>query len=376
MSICEYQICTYCVMDTTDPEIIFDDNGVCNHCKDAEQKLKNGWFPNEHGKELLETKSHEIREYGRNKEYDCIIGVSGGVDSSYLLHLAKVEMKLNPLVVHVDAGWNSEIAVRNIESLVKKLDLDLVTFVVDWDEMRDVQVAFLKSSLANQDVPQDHVFFAKLYEFAIRKRIKYVITGSNLSSESILPASWGYEAMDSIQLNYIHKKYGELKLKNYPTISYWKYKIYYPYIKKMEIITPLNWIDYDKNKAIDFLIDNYGWRYYGGKHHESKWTKFFQAYFLPQKFGFDKRRAHLSSLIVAGQMARVDALTELQAPLYDLTELQQDKTYIAKKLGITLQAFESLIRLKNRDFSEYPNYQRRNDFFVKLKKKLKAWVGD
>jgi len=357
-------------MDSTDPDIEFDSNGICNHCQSARVKLERGWFPNEKGRQLMTEASERIRTYGRDREYDCIIGVSGGVDSSYLLHVAAVEMKLRPLVVHVDAGWNSEIAVRNIEHLVGKLGLDLFTHVVDWEEMQDLQIAFLRSSLANQDAPQDHSFFAKLYAIAIEKRIKYVVTGSNLTSESILPQSWGYDAMDSILIRSVARRFGKVKLKSYPLMPYWKYKIYYPYVKKMSVVEPLNWIDYDKNKAIEYLQEHYGWRYYGGKHHESKWTKFFQAYYLPEKFGFDKRKAHLSSLIVAGQLTRNEALATLQEPLYDVSELAADKAYIIKKLAIGPGEFERLLNQEGQTYDAYANHRWLDSLFGGLKRML------
>lgn len=362
-----YQMCTRCVMDTTDPEITFNEKGVCNHCREAEMKLSKAWFPNDEGAKKLKAISDEIKANKGNKEYDSIIGVSGGVDSSYLLHVAKMDMGLNPLVVHVDAGWNSEIAVSNIEKMVKKLGLDLFTYVVDWDEMKDLQLAYLQSSLANQDVPQDHSFFAKIYEFADENNIKYAITGSNLTSESILPNSWGYDASDSIQIKAIHKRFGTIPLKTYPMMSFFSYKIYWPYFKKMERVAPLNFMDYDKNKAIQFLQEHYDWVYYGGKHHESKWTKFFQSHYLPFKFGYDKRKAHLSSLIVSGQMTREAALKELEQPLYDEQELEEDKRFIAKKLGLDIRGFNALLNLPNKDYTEYPNQESRLEAFRRLK---------
>ena len=358
-------------MDTSDPEIVFDAHGVCNHCRDAEIKLKNGWFPNEEGLRKLEIVSSTIREFGAGKEYDCIIGISGGVDSSYLLHVAKNMMRLRPLVVHVDAGWNSEIAVQNIESLVKAFDLDLFTYVVDWEEMRDLQLAYLKASVANQDVPQDHAFFAKLYEFAVNNGIKYVVTGSNLSSESILPSSWGYDATDCKQLMAIHKKFGRIPLKSYPRMSLFNYRIYWPKVKKMVRVDPLNFIDYDKNKAIEFLQKTYDWRYYGGKHHESKWTKFFQSYYLPVKFGFDKRKAHLSSLIIAGQITREEALQEIEKPQYETVALREDKEYISRKLGISIDEFERIISLANKTYKDYPNEEKVLNLLRLVKRSLK-----
>jgi N-acetyl sugar amidotransferase len=361
--IMELRVCTYCVMDTSDPEIRFDSNGRCNHCTDAEGKLQNGWFRGEEGKQRLEQISIDIQDFGKGKEFDCIIGISGGVDSCYLVYVAVEIMKLRPLVVHVDAGWNTEAAVANIEKIVRKYNLELHTYVVNWHEMQDLQLAYLKSSLANQDVPQDHAFFAKLYEFAVKNKIKYVLTGSNLSSESILPRSWGYDANDSIQLKAIHNMFGKNKLKTYPLMSFFKNKIYWPYIKKMKVIKPLNFIDYDKNKAIDFLQDKFGWKY-----HESKWTKFFQAYYLVEKFGFDKRKAHLSSLIVSKQISREEALVEISKPLYRTEDLEEDKQYIAQKLGLSCVEFESLLHLENRIYKDYPNQEYRLETFRKLKK--------
>lgn len=351
----EVMVCSRCVMDSTDPDISFDSEGVCNHCHEAKVKLDEGWFPNIKGREQLENISSEIRRYGQGKEYDCIIGVSGGVDSSYLLHVAKYEMKLRPLVVHVDAGWNSEIAVKNIEQLVKALELDLFTYVVNWEEMQDLQLSFLKASVANQDIPQDHSFFAKLHDYAAKNDIKYIINGSNLTSESILPQSWGYDASDLKHILGIHRKFGKKRLKTYPKMSFFMHRIYWPYIKKMKVVRPLNLIDFDKNKAIKFLEENYGWRYYGGKHHESKWTKFFQAHYLPEKFGFDKRKAHLSSMITSKQITREEALEELSQPLYKESELVQDKRYIARKLGISDEEFNALLVLPNKDYNDYPN---------------------
>jgi N-acetyl sugar amidotransferase len=353
MSDTGHKVCARCVMDTTAPEIQFDERGVCSFCRRAEQMLSRGWFPNEEGARRLDAMAREIREYGKNRQYDCIIGVSGGIDSSYLLHVAKAMMGLKPLVVHVDAGWNSEIAVKNIETMISRLGLDLYTYVVDWEEMRDLQLAFLKASVANQDIPQDHAYFAKLYELASKKGIKYVLTGSNLTSESILPASWGYKASDSVHLKSIHREFGERRLRTFPTMSYFDQKIYWPRIRGMKRLKPLNLIDYDKEKAKDFLIETYGWRYYGGKHFESKWTKFFQAYYLPKKFEFDKRKAHLSSLIIAGQTTRQKALEELSRPIYSERELADDTAFIAQKLGLSPAEFRAILDRPPKTYKDY-----------------------
>lgn len=350
----EYQRCVKCVMDTTDTFIQFDQSGVCNHCKYFENNVKPAWFDNAEGKQLLDERILEIKEYGKNKEYDCIIGLSGGVDSSYVA-VKVAEYGLRPLVVHVDAGWNSELAVKNIEQIVSGLGFDLVTHVIDWEEMQDLQLAFLRSNVANQDVPQDHVFFAALYNYAMKSDIRYVISGGNYATESILPQLWGYNAMDVRHVKSIHKRFGSKKLKTFPCISFFNYYFYYPHIKKMQIITPLNYMSYHKDDAIKFLEDNYGWRYYGGKHHESRWTRFFQSYYLPVKFGYDKRKAHLTSLILANHISRDDAIEELNKPFYDESSISDDIAYVSKKLGISTVELESLISEPPRYYKEFPN---------------------
>ena len=351
-----YRMCSRCCMDTSDPEITFDAEGVCNHCHYFENNVKQYWFPDERGKPLLEKMIAEVREYGKGKRYDSIIGLSGGVDSSYLA-VKVAEWGLRPLAVHVDAGWNSELAVKNIEQIIAKAGLDLVTHVVDWDDMRELQLSFLRSNVANQDTPQDHAFFAALYNYAMKENIRYVINGSNYATESILPSSWGYDSMDADQLRAIHKQFGTAKLKHYPVVSFFDYFIYYPKIKGMTILKPLNYIYYSKQEAIDYLEKNYGWRYYGGKHYESRWTRFFQAHYLPTKFGYDKRKAHLASLVVTGEMTRDAALAELEKPLYSDNELAEDKAFIAKKLGISVADLEEFIKAPPRHWSEFPNHQ-------------------
>lgn len=352
-----YQVCTRCVMDTTDPEIEFDDMGVCNHCHYFDTTVTAQWPTPEEGRFHLEEMIGKIKAFGKNKKYDCIIGLSGGVDSSYLA--VKVsEWGLRPLVVHVDAGWNSELAVMNIQQICNRLGFDLITHVVDWEEMQDVQLAFLRSGLANQDAPQDHAFFVSLYKYAVKSGIKYVLSGSNYATESILPSSWGYDAMDAIHLKGIHKLFGRRRRGAFPVIGFFDYFFRYPYILRMQVLKPLNYISYSKDAAIKTLENEYGWRYYGGKHYESRWTRFFQGYYLPYKFGYDKRKAHLSSLVLSGQISRPMALEALNTPLYDNINLHDDKSFIAKKLGISLQELDELVMKPNRHYSEFPNYQR------------------
>jgi N-acetyl sugar amidotransferase len=352
------KVCTKCVMDTTDPNIVFDDNGICNHCLEFEYKSKLNWFPNKEGSKRLKRIIDEIKLAGRGRDYDCIIGLSGGVDSSYLA-LKVSKWGLNPLVVHVDAGWNSELAVANIEKIVRHCNYDLHTHVVDWEDMRDLHLAYLKAGISNQDVPQDHIFFSSLYHFATDNNIRYIISGGNLATEGIFPTSWHGSAMDAINLKAIHKLYGERRLENYKTISFFDYYIWYPIIKRMRTVRPLNYMPYDKNDALEELQLEVGYKPYPRKHGESLFTKLFQNYYLPQKFGMDKRLPHLSSLIVSGQMTRDHALSELEKPLYDPAELEIDIVFFCKKLRISRKEFDEFLNLPAHHYSDFSNWDRR-----------------
>lgn len=353
-----YQMCSRCLMDTTDPEINFDVYGVCNHCRDFDLVIKSQWPSPEQGEVLLAEMIATLKIHGKGKNYDCIIGLSGGVDSSYCA-MKVAEWGLRPLVVHVDAGWNSELAVMNIEQICKRLGFDLVTHVIDWEEMRDMQLAFLRSNLANQDAPQDHAFFAALYGYAEKAGIRHVINGSNFATESILPRAWGYDAMDATLLKGVHGRFGTSPRGNFPVISFFELYVKYPHLLRMDVLKPLNFLTYRKQDAIETLERDLGWRYYGGKHFESRWSRFFQAYYLPYKFGYDKRKAHLSSLVLDGQMIRSEALEALKQPLYDERLLAEDKVFIAKKLKISGDEFEDLINQSVRHYSEYPNHQKK-----------------
>ena len=364
-----YKICTNCVMDTSDPEITFDSEGVCNHCNNFEKITKKKWYPNEEGQQRWASIVKKIKNEGRNQDYDCIIGLSGGVDSSYLAIKVK-EMGLRPLVVHVDAGWNSELAVANIETVVKYCGFDLHTYVVNWEEMRDLQLAYLNSGIANQDVPQDHAYFSSLYHFSVKNGINYVISGGNLATESIFPTSWHWSAMDADNLHAIHNKFGTKKLRNYKTIGFYELYLYYPFIKKMKTIRPLNFMPYIKSEALEELKEKVGYKEYARKHGESLFTKFFQNYWLPMKFGYDKRKPHLSSLIVSGQMTREEALIEVGRPLYDEKELKDDKEYIAKKLGVSDAEFEKILQVRSHDYSDFSNMEKK----YKRMKKVQSFV--
>lgn len=370
----EYQICTRCVMDTSDPDITFDANGVCNHCIEFEQVTSKHWFPNEEGAKKLSAQIERIKADGKGRDYDCIIGLSGGVDSSYLA-LKAHEWGLRPLVMHVDAGWNSELAVSNIEKIVSYCGYELHTHVVDWAEMRDLHLAFLRAAIPNQDVPQDHAFFANIYRFATKNDIKWILTGGNLATEGIFPKNWHGSAMDAINLRAIHRKFGSRSLKQYKTISFLQYYLYFPFIKGMRTYRPLNFMPYDKELAICELESKIGWRSYGRKHGESIFTKFFQNHYLPMKFGFDKRRPHLSSLIVSGQMSREQAMSALSEPLYAPEELERDKAYVASKLGLTLGDFEQLLDSQTSTHLDYPNWEIRQRFARKLARAVARIFG-
>lgn len=361
-------------MDTSDPMITFDINGVCNHCTEFKEVTSKHWFPNEEGAKRLAVMIDRIKTEGKGKEYDCIIGLSGGVDSSYLA-LKAHEWGLRPLVMHVDAGWNSELAVSNIEKIVKYCGFELHTHVVDWAEMRDLHLSYLRAGIPNQDVPQDHAFFANLYRFATKNHIKWILTGGNLATEGIFPKSWHGSAMDAINLHAIHRKYGSRKLKQYKTISFFQYYFYFPFIKGMRTFRPLNYMPFDKQKAIAELEAKIGWRSYGRKHGESIFTKYFQNHYLPEKFGYDKRRPHLSSLIVSEQMTREQALEALTQPLYAADELARDTAYVASKLGLSVEDFEELLRAKPSSHLDFDNWEARQKFVRKISNTIASITG-
>lgn len=352
----KYQVCSRCVMDTSDSLITFDEKGECNHCKRFDEEILPYWKT--FSKDWLDRKISAIKEECKNNPYDVIIGLSGGLDSSYLLHYMKTHYDLRILAVHIDAGWNTEIANANIQKLVKKLGIKLHTIVIDWEEMRDLQVAFLKSGVANADVPQDMAFFAGTYQYATKNQVKYVMQGHNFATESILPQSWEHNAMDSWQLRDIHAKFGKIPLVKFPVVSFFDYNILYPHILKMKVLRPLNNIPYSKEIALKALCKEYDWESYGDKHCESVWTKFHQRYFLPTKFGYDKRRPHYSSLILSGEMTRELALEKLTMPPYNQESLKEDLEYICQKLNLTQNDWEEIMKIPNKSYKEYKNNEQ------------------
>lgn len=347
-------ICSNCVMDTTDSAIVFDENGVCDHCRGFHRDIEPNWHTDERGRAELERIADRIRRDSKGRDFDCIIGMSGGIDSSYLVYAAKEIMGLRPLVFHVDAGWNSQIAVNNIEKLVDGLELDLYTEVIDWQEMKDLQLAFFKSGVPHIDTPQDHAFFATMYKFAEQHKIRNILTGANYSTECIRnPIEWMYYQSDSIQLRDIHRKFGTRKLRNFPTTSILKHKVYLPYVKRIKVVRPLNYMPYIKDEAVKLLSRKFGWQPYPQKHFESRFTKFYESYWLPEKFGYDTRKVQYSSLIVTGQMTRDEALEKLRHPAYDPETINQDFEYIATKLGISVEDLRGYFNAPNKTYQDY-----------------------
>jgi len=349
-----YQICTNCVMDTSDVKIRFDAAGVCDHCNTFQRDILPHWHTDERGRRSLEEKVDEIKRAGAGKDFDCIIGMSGGIDSSYLTYLAKVELGLRPLVFHVDAGWNSQEAVNNIERLVDKLGLDLFTEVIDWEEMRDLQLAFFKAGVPHIDTPQDHAFFATMYRFADRYRVRHILTGANLSTECVRnPIEWMYYQSDSVQIRDIHKHFGTRPLVKFPIASILWYKGFLRYVRRIEVVTPLNHVPYHKAAAMKMLEETFGWQPYPQKHFESRFTKFYEGYWLPNKFGYDTRRVQYSSLILTEQMTREEAVARLKEPPYDPQLAAHDFEYVATKLGISVADLRGYMDQPNKSHRDY-----------------------
>ena len=366
-----YQRCTRTIMDTTDPDIWFDENGVSNHALAFDEVFAVNLSRAQRGERAGELNAlvATIKAAGHGKPYDCVIGVSGGVDSTYLT-LQAVRLGLRPLIVHFDSGWNSELAVGNIHSLVTTLGLDLYTHVVDWREMKDLQLSYFKASLANCDVPTDHAFGYVAYKQARKYGIKYILSGGNAATESVLPESWGYNADDAKHLRAIHRKFGTVKLKTYPVMGMFMRYIWYPMVRRIETVRPLNYMPYIYAEAKKDITENVGWRDYGGKHYESVFTRYFQGYYLPHKFGYDKRLAHYSSLILSGLNTRDEALALMEATNYPEELRKQDHEFIAKKLGVSVAELEALIELPPVDFSAYPNSDALWSFIARLRGRL------
>lgn len=360
-------------MDTSDPNIRFDERGWCDYCNNFESTIKSTWHTDQRGADSLQLLADKIRQEGKGKDFDCIIGLSGGLDSSYVAYVAKEKMGLRPLLFHVDAGWNTDQAVGNIEKLVDGLGLDLYTEVINWEEMKDLQVAFLRSQIPDQDLPQDAAFFSSLYKFARKHKIKYVITGSNFSTECCRePEEWGgYLGIDTLLFKDIHARFGKRPLETFPLVDILISKGFYQQILGMEIAKPLNLVPYIKKDAEDELERRFGWQRFQHKHHESRFTRFYEDYWLPRKFGFHKRRAHFSSLIMTGQMSRDEALARISNPEMDEHFLQQEFEYVANKLDLTVDELREIFEGENKTYRDYKNKR----WMIGLGANVLRWLG-
>ncbi|WLT31320.1 N-acetyl sugar amidotransferase [Geothrix sp. PMB-07] len=363
-------------MDTTDSMIVFDEKGVCDHCNTFYQHTLPNWHTDKRGEDELERMVDLIRAEGRGKDFDCIIGMSGGIDSSYLTYVAKEKLGLRPLVFHVDAGWNSQIAVNNIERLVDGLGLDLFTEVIDWEEMKDLQLAFFKSGVPHIDAPQDHAFFATMYKFARQHHVKCILTGANLSTECIRnPIEWMYYQSDSRQLRDIHRQFGTVPLKHFPFTAIFWHKVWLPYVKGIKVLRPLNCLPYIKNDARQLLMDRFGWQPYPQKHFESRFTKFYESYWLPKRFGYDVRRVQYSSLIVTNQMTRQEALLQLEQPTCDEVTIHQELEFVANKLGISVDELNGYMLLPQKTYKDYKNQRQLYDLGARVMHALGMELG-
>ncbi|MDC0172507.1 N-acetyl sugar amidotransferase [Gammaproteobacteria bacterium] len=363
-------ICKNCVMDTTDPRITFDENGVCDNCINYQKNVLPFYLSNIKNNTFGPI-ANKIAKEGRGKEFDCILGMSGGLDSSFLLHKVVTEYNLRPLVFHVDAGWNSDIAVNNIKNLTAGLNLDLYTEVIDWPEIRSLQTAFFKSGVPHIDVPQDHAFISVLYHYASKYKIKYILNGGNFSTEGIRnPLSWLYFGSDKKQLLDINAKFGSKKLEHYPVTNVLWHKFYLPYVKGIKVIKPLNFIEYKKRDAEKELSEVYGWKSYPQKHFESRFTRFFEGFWLIERFGYDTRKPQFSSLIVSGQMTRDEALHKLQSKPLSEEIVRQEFEYVADKLNISLDELQACLVAPHKDYRDFKSMDWIYNFGSSVMRKL------
>jgi len=352
-----YRVCTRCIMDTSDPEIVFDEEGVCNHCHDYERRLAAEVYPGIKGKQHLAKAVAQIKRDGEGKKYNCILGLSGGVDSTYVAYVTK-QLGLRPLAVHLDNGWNSEISVRNIENIVTILGIDLHTEVLDWEEFRRLQVAFLRASTPDSEIPTDHAIIATLYKLAADHDIRWIMDGSNIVTEIMVPATWSHGHSDFGYIKHLNDTFGGAELKTYPHYDYYDYMVRFPHQQRIQRFPLLNYIDFNKMEAMEIMKRELKWTPYGGKHYESIYTRFYQGYILPKKFGFDKRRSHLSCLVANGRITRDEALAEIQKPALSEEMEREDRAFVAKKLGLSDAEFDEIMNAERKTFWDYPSSER------------------
>lgn len=369
MSEREYQLCRRCVMDTSDPDITFDERGFCNHCEDYLNRITQQTYVPGRSEAQWKAIAEKIKRVGKSREYDCIVGISGGVDSCYTAHLCK-EHGLRPLLIHMDNGWDTDISVKNVKTMVEKLGFDYTSFVIDWQEFREIQLAFLKSSIVDLEMPTDLAIPACIYQTASKHGIKYILSGGNYTGEGILPLQMGYHVYKDMKLyRHIVKKYASVPLRKVPTVGIMK-EIWYKFGKNIKTLYPLNYIPYNKDEARELLMKEYGWENYGGKHHESKITSFWQSYAMPVKYHMDYRRTTFASQICCDQIDRDSALEELKKLPYDEAQIAQDKQYIAKKYGITEAQLESYLALPPKTFKDFPNNEKLISFMYRTYNRL------
>lgn len=362
-----YRVCSRCIMDTTDPDIVFDGDGVCSHCHRYRSLVTSPRHTAKRQPGALDRLVAEMKEAGRGRRYDCVIGLSGGVDSSYVAYLCK-SLGLRPLAVHLDNGWDSEVAVGNIERLVDRLGLDLHTVVLDWESFRDLQVAFLRASTPDCEIPTDHAILASLYQAAARFGVRHILSGHNRATEGGGVPAWSQGHGDWRYIRSVHRRHGRRRLRGFPHYGPLRFARY-ALVQKIRWDTLLDYVDYHKEDAMRLLQREVGWRPYAAKHGESTYTAFYQDYILPRKFGFDKRRLHLSSLVWSGQLSRQEALERMARPAAPERELERAKRYVVKKLGLSPEEFDGLMAQPPRRFEDYPSYTR----LAKANPRVLAW---
>lgn len=368
MSARGFQQCTRCVMDTSDRDIRFDESGHCNHCRDFFERIARRTYRGAESDRELLALVERIQRAGRGREYDCILGISGGIDSSYAAYVAK-QQGLRPLAVHMDNGWNSDTAVKNIKNLARILGIDYQSHVLDWDEFKDLQLAFFKASVPEIETPTDMAIPAAWHQAAAEHGVRFIISGGNYATEGILPAAWHYNAKDAKFLKAVHKRFGQRPLKTFPTFGFER-EMYYKLVKGIRVVYLLNYVPYSKASAMKLLQEQLGWQYYGGKHHESKITGFVQSYIHPKKFGIDYRKATLSTQICAGELTREEALRVLEEPAFKEDQIASDKAYVAKKFGLSLAEFEEILARPARSHRDYPNDQAFLEFTYGVYRRL------